>query len=84
MRRPITRGASAPMPSDEMRSLFGGLVGQAKDHDIDFAHRASVWRRRPCALRAGRLTSFTPETARELLPDLQAGRAHFAVDEDCR
>ena len=66
-----------------MRRLFRRFVRQAKDDDVDFAVEpllrglilASLGRQAQ-ELKAG--------NARELVPDLQAGGARFAVDEDFR
>ena len=66
-----------------LRRLFGRLVRQAKDHDIDFA--VELLFGGGVLARFGRQThELQAGDARELLPDLQAGGARFAVDEDCR
>ena len=79
----MTRGAVRAHRVDQTRRLFRRLVRQAEDHDVDFAVELLLggrvlarFRRQADELEAG--------DARELLPDLQAGGARFAVDEDCR
>src|SRR4029077_2080413 len=67
---------------DETRRLFRRFVRQAKDDDIDFAVElllggrvlARLWRQTD-ELQAGDI--------RQLLPDLEARGARFAVNEDC-
>ena len=64
-----------------MRRLFRRLVRQAKDDDIDFAIELLLGGR--VLARLGRQTDeLQAGDARELLPDLQAGGARFAVDEN--
>ena len=68
---------------DQMRRLLGRLVRQAKDHDIDFAVELALCGR--VLARLGRQAQeLDAGNACELFPDLQAGGARFAIDEDFR
>ena len=68
---------------DEMGRLFRRLVGQAEDDDVDFAIELLLGGR--VLARLGRQArELDAGQARELVPDLQAGGARFAVDEDFR
>ncbi len=82
-RRVDHTGAVRAHRIDETRRLFRRLVRQAKDDDIDFAVELLLGGR--VLARFGRKAhEFQAGDARELLPDLQAGGARLAVDEDCR
>ncbi len=68
---------------DQASRFFRRLIRQAKDDDVGLAIDPLLGGRVLARLRR---QTDEPQTgdAIELLPDLQAGGARFAVDEDCR
>ena len=68
---------------DEMRRFFRRFIRQAKDDNVDIAIELLLGG--SVLARLGRQTEkLKAGEARELVPDLQAGGARFAVDEDFR